>query len=894
VVIAEATRRLLGNLFELKDLGARDLKGVAEPVRAWVALRASTVESRFEALHPSGLTALIGREEETELLLRRWSRVKSGEGQVVLISGEAGIGKSRLTAALLERVAPEPHTRLRYFCSPQHTDSEFHPIIGQMERAAGLLYDDMPQQKLDKLDALLAQTSTSITDAALIAEMLSLPNDGRYPTPELTPQRRRQKTLEALTAQMETLSRQQPVLMIFEDAQWADPTSLEAFGRAVDRIRTLKVLLLVTFRPEFDAPWVGRPYVTARIINRLAEQEAGAMIDRIVGNKQLSASIRQDIIERTDGIPLFVEEMTKAVLEAGSEAAAARAIAAIPSPALAVPASLYASLMARLDRLGGPVKELAQIAAAIGREFSHALLASVVRQPETELNSALDRLIAAGLLFRQGMPPHATYVFKHALVQDAAYGTLLREPRRRLHARIAETIESELTESAESRPELLTYHWRQGGDSIKAVHYLLMAAERGLYRSATTEALSHLAQARELISDLPKTKDQLQLQLKLEITLARAMLATHGYTASETRKAYRSARGCCEALGDQASLPLIIYGQWLSAWVAADHQSALELAQQLCVWGECNNDSVGLAVGHCALGMTLTTLGRLLDARSHLDQALRINKFVLPGRQPFVASDVDGRISTLSFMHNCLLLLGLPDQAEAAANEVATLKPDNLYSQALAQLRLLRMHAFARDVLATAERGLKLLRLAQEQGYPFMIATANIYVGWALTQRGEIAGGIESCQNGLAQLQATGANCWLPFHLTLLAECHERAGENAPAAKAVGEALEAVKTTGEHIWEAEIYRLKGRLLLRGHGDANGAEECFVKAVGIARRQHAKLLELRAAVSLADLLHREPRSADARQVLAPVYDSFTEGFEFIDLREAKACLDSLSD
>ena len=383
VVIAEATRRLLGNLFELRDLGGTDLKGVAEPLRAWVALRASAVESRFEALHPSGLTALVGREEETELLLRRWSRAKNGEGQVVLISGEAGIGKSRLTAALLENLAPEPHGRLRYFCSPQHIDSAFSPIIGQMERAAGLLHDDTPDQKLDKLDALLAQSSTSIQDAALIAEMLSLPNDGRYPALELTPQQRRQKTLEALTAQMETLSRQQPVLMIFEDAQWADPTSLEAFGLVVDRIRTLRVLLLVTFRPEFDAPWVGRPYVTARIINRLAEHEASAMIDRIVGNKQLSASIRQDIIERTDGIPLFVEEMTKAVLEAGSETAAARAIAAIPSPALAVPASLYASLMARLDRLGGPAKELAQIAAAIGREFSHVLLASVVRSVRT-------------------------------------------------------------------------------------------------------------------------------------------------------------------------------------------------------------------------------------------------------------------------------------------------------------------------------------------------------------------------------------------------------------------------------------------------------------------------------------------------------------------------------
>src|SRR5262249_15592448 len=397
VVIAEATRRLLGNLFELRDFGARDVKGIAEPVRAWVALRASTVESRFEALHPSGLTALVGREEETELLLRRWSRAKSGEGQVVLISGEAGIGKSRLTADLLESLAPEPHTRLRYFCSPQHTDSAFYSIIGQMERAAGLLHDDTSQQKLDKLDALLAQTSTSIEDAALLAEMLSLSNDGRYPTLELTPPQRREKTLEALTAQMETLSRQNPVLMVFEDAHWADPTSLEAFGRVVDRIRTLRVLLLVTFRPEFDAPWAGRPYVTSLIINRLAERQAGAMIDRIVGNKLLSASIRQDIIERTDGIPLFVEEMTKAVVEAGSEPAAARALAAVPSPALAVPASLHASLIARLDRLGGPAKELAQIAAAIGREFSHALLSSVVRQSDTELGSALDRLIQAGL-----------------------------------------------------------------------------------------------------------------------------------------------------------------------------------------------------------------------------------------------------------------------------------------------------------------------------------------------------------------------------------------------------------------------------------------------------------------------------------------------------------------
>jgi predicted ATPase len=447
VVIAESTRRLLGSLFELQDLGARNLKGIAGPVRAWAALRPTSAASRFEALHASGLTDLVGRDEECELLLRRWSRAKTGEGQVVLLTGERGIGKSRLTAALLEQLAAESHALLRYFCSPQHTDSALFPIIGQMQRAAGLAHDDAPGARLEKLDALLAQTSTSIEDAALIAEMLSLPNDGRYPALDLDPQKRRQRTLQALVWQLEALARSNPVLMIFEDAHWTDPTSPELFGRTVERIRPLRALLIVTFRPEFDPPWIGRPYVAALTINRLAEREVGDMIDRLVGNKLIPPSIRQDIIERTDGIPLFIEEMTKAVLEVDSQRAA-------EAPALAVPASLYASLMARLDRLG-PGKEVAQIGAAIGREFSHALLAAVTRKPDPELASALNRLIAAGLLFRQGVPPYATYLFKHSLVQDAAYGTLLRERRRALHARIAETLEGQFAEIAESQPVLL-------------------------------------------------------------------------------------------------------------------------------------------------------------------------------------------------------------------------------------------------------------------------------------------------------------------------------------------------------------------------------------------------------------------------------------------------------
>jgi predicted ATPase len=443
-----------------------------------------------------------------------------------------------------------------------------YPTISQIERAAGFMHDDTPEAKLNKLDALLAQTSTSAHDAALFAEMLSLPNHGRYPALELTPQQRRRETLEALVRQVVTLSRQNPVLMIFEDAHWVDPTSIELLGRIVDRIPTLRVLLIVTFRPDFEAPWVGRPYVTTLTINRLGERDIRAMIDGVVGNKLLRANVRQDIIERADGIPLFVEEMTKAVLEAEGEGAAERAIGVVPSPPLAVPASLHAPLMARLDRLGR-AKEVAQVGAAIGREFSHTLLAAVVHKPEAELNSALDRLIAAGLLFRQGVPPHATYLFKHALVQDAAYGTLLREPRRALHARIAETLESQFTDIAENQPELLARHCTEAGQIEKAVGLWGDAGQRSLQRSASVEAIEQLTRGLAQIATLPSTPQLRREEIKLQVALMTPIIQVKGWAAEEVKATSERARLLieqAEVRGEPPEDPLLLFSVLFGFW----------------------------------------------------------------------------------------------------------------------------------------------------------------------------------------------------------------------------------------------------------------------------------------------------------------------------------------
>ena len=898
VVIADGTRRLLGNLFELEDLGAKDLKGIAGPVQAWGALRASSAEGRFEALHASGLTALVGRDEELELLLRRWSKAKTGEGQVVLLSGEPGIGKSRLTAALLERVAAEPHTRLRYFCSPQHTDSALYPIIGQMERAAGLGYDDKPQAKLDKLDAVLAQTSPE--DAALFAEMLSLPNDGRYPALALTPEQRRQRTLEALTAQVAGLASKQPLLMIFEDAQWTDPTSLEALGRVVDRIKTLPTLLIVTFRPEFNAPWAGQSRVTSVTLNRLGEREAAAIIARLVGNKELPADVMAEIVERTDGIPLFVEEMTKAVLEAEGEGEARRTVAAVPSPALAVPASLHASLMARLDRLG-PAKEVAQIGAAISREFSHALLAAVARKPEAELSAALYRLIEAGLLSRQGVPPHATYLFKHALVQDAAYGTLLREPRHALHARIAETLENQFAEIAERQPELLARHYTEAGLIEKAVVLWGTAGERSLRRSALVEAAEQLTRALAQIAALPATPALRREQIKLQVALLNALFHVKGYAAPETKAAADQARLLieqAEALGEPPDDPLllfsVLYGFWVANYVAFNGDVVRELAAQFLELAEKQGAIVPLMIGHRLMGMSLMETGDIAQGRAHYDQAIALYD---PSEHRPLATRFGQEVGVANLVRRswALWLLGYPEAALADINHALKDARETGHAATLmyaltdtSPVHVLRGNYEA----ATAQLG-ELVALAEEKGALLWKAFGMLLQGDVFALTGKAANAVKIIAAGINTFRSTGATRAMPFNLSFLAKAYMEINQFDDAWRCISEALTAVETTKETFCEAEVNRVAGEIArMSPEPDATKAEAYFERALAVARTQQAKSWELRAAMSLARLWRDQGKGDKARDLLAPVFAWFTEGFDTLDLKEARALLDEL--
>jgi predicted ATPase/class 3 adenylate cyclase/DNA-binding response OmpR family regulator len=892
VLIAATTRDLVGRFFHCREFEPVVLEQGHEPASAWRVVAQVAGITRFEALRRGRMHELVGRGPEIERLAQCWSNVLHSSGQIVMLRGEGGIGKSRLVVELEQRLRCEPHATVRYSGSPHLAEAPMSVLLAEVERSAGLTPNDTATQKLRKLRRVFDGLGAATAEAtALSSALLGLPSEQAPDVSQLSPQKRKERTFATLLARIERAVSRQPVLVIVEDVQWVDPTSLEFFVLLIERAAALRILMIVIGRPEFTPPWPDYSHICTLALSRLSRSDSTALIQQVVGGRRIPAQIEAQILSRSEGVPLFVEELTISVLE-HSDGKSLRSLR--PDGTRSVPAQLHGLLLSRFDLLERG-REIAQAGAVIGQEFSRDLLRVITNMDEPTLASALDKLVISSLVFRRGSQSQPTFVFKHALLRDIAYGTLVRRQRRKLHAGVARAYEERFPETVEAQPELLAYHHREAGNSIEAVGYLLAGAQRAVLRSAAPEALAHLAEVRDLVSALPQSRDRLQLECKLEITSAQALMAQRGYAARQTRDAYQRARERCEALGDQHWLPLVIHGQWVGAWISAEFQSALKTAEQLYAWSQHNGDPTGTAVAHLDFAMTLTNLGDLVHARHHLEQALRINQFILPGRQSFMFSDTEpGRISALSYLHYCLLLLGFPDQAKAVANEASAVKPHQLYTQALAQIFVLRTHVFERNVSDAAEIGTAVVQLSRDLGYPYLIGTSMVHAGWALAQSGDTVRGTDYCQTGLTTLRTIGVKCWLPLYLALLAECYERAGDYERSAQSLAEALGSLEATGEHVWESEIYRLKGRCILAAGGDTSMAKACFATALDKARRQRMKLLELRAAMSLADLLERERRATQARDVLAPVYASFTEGFDFIDLREARVFLDALSD
>jgi class 3 adenylate cyclase/predicted ATPase len=879
VVIAVGTRRLLGDLFEYRDLDAVEVKGIGGPVPAWQVLRPSTVASRFEALRGSALTPLIGREEEIDLLLRRWARAQTGDGQVVLISGEPGIGKSRITAELEGRLRAELHIRLRYFFSPYCRDSALYPFIDQLWHAAEFGHGDPPTAKLEKLEALLSRAAPRDEDVPLLADLMSLAVSDRHPLPSLSPQRKKERTLEALSRQLEGLARQQPVLMVFEDAHWIDPTSRELLDLTIERIRTLPVLLIVTFRSEFQPSWTGQPQVTMLTLNRLDRRDCSALVARIVGGNALPDEVVDEIADRTDGVPLFIEELTKSVLESGV-------------PLVGIPTTLHDSLMARLDRLAS-VRLVAQIGAAIGPQFPYALLRAVSDLPEDELRMALARLVASELVFQRGTPPDAVYTFKHALVQDAAHGSLLRSFRQQLHAQIAEALETHFPELMDAQPELFAQHYAEAGLVEKSVANWGKAGHRSAARSAMAEAAAQLQRGIDQLPLLPDSLERQQKELELRSGLGAALMIVKGYAAPETGDNYARARELWEQLGSPSAFLHVPCGQCFYHVNRCEFDVAQRLAEDLLRVSRQHNNSAGLVLGHTCSGRTLVSVGRFASARSHLEQALALYDPIGHSSLPHQVG-IDPQVTSQTNLVLVLFCLGFPDQAMAQRSAAVAGARRLAHPPSLALSLGIGTYplALAGDNLALEERVNELVPVAAEHGFSLYSAAGTILRGWVMVKNGDVTEGMALLRSGSAAYRAAGQEAWMPFFVALQAAACEMAGQIEEGLTLLEEAFQVVERTGERWLEAELQRHKGQLLVR-QGQTEVAEELYCKACSVAREQEARLWELRAAVSLARLCRDQGRRAEARQLLAPVYGWFTEGFDTADLKDAKALLGELA-
>jgi class 3 adenylate cyclase/DNA-binding winged helix-turn-helix (wHTH) protein/predicted ATPase len=895
VVISGATHALVQGYFTMSDLGAQALKGVASPVQVYQVLQESGAQHRFAVARRRGLTPFVGRETEVTVLGERWQRARESMGQVVVISGEAGIGKSRLVQILYERVASEPHVHLECRCSPYHQHSAFYPIVDLLERTAGLDRDETAAAKLSKLEAVIAPLRLLVeTPVPLLAALLSIPLGDTYEALSLTPEQQRQRTLTTLLVMVTSWAEQRSVLLVIEDLHWVDPSTREFLDLLIDQVPTLPLCVVLTCRPSFQPPWGLRTYLTPLQLARLSHEQVEAMVKRITGGRPLPAEVMHHLVTRTDGVPLFVEELTRTVLESNilRETEGHYELSA-PLTALSIPTTLHASLLARLDRLG-TAKGMAQWGATLGRQFSYALLQASSQRAEEALQRDLKSLVDAELLYQRGVPPHATYQFKHALIQEAAYASLLRSTRRYYHQRTAQVLTTHFPDTVETQPELVAYHYTEAGLHEQAIAYWQQAGQGAQERSAHEEAIAHFNKGLEALMALPESRERDQQELTLCIDLGKSLTTTKGWAGPEAEAAYVRAWELCQRTGNTSQLVSVLWGYSQVYIVRADFLKHREVGARSFSLANQRSDATLLMVSHWLTGTNLFHIGDYVTSWRHLEQAHTLYD---PQQRPtHVTLGVDFRVFTLSYMSHALWGLGYPEQAVQRSCEALALARDvrHPFSLALTQAYAAMLHQFRQEPHTASKHADMALALCTEYSIAYYLAWATIIQGWALAEQHRREEGLTQIQQGLTAFQATGGRLRLPYYLALLVEAYGNSGQVEKGLHLLDKAFADMQQTGEHFWEAEQHRLQAELLLAySTADQTTAAAYLHQALEVARRQQAKSLELRAAASLARLWQSQGKRSEAYDLLAPVYGWFTEGFDTADLKDAAVLLDELA-
>jgi class 3 adenylate cyclase/predicted ATPase len=898
VVIGPGTQSLVAGRFEFEDLGEHRLKGIAGRTRAWRVIAPVATNSRFAAAHQDDLTPMVGREHEIGLLLDRWEQAREGDGQVVLLSGEAGIGKSRITEALRERTALDRPVRLRYQCSPYHANSVLHPVITQLEHAAGFDAEDENEVKLTKLDSLLSQSMQVSDDfASSIAALLSISTDGRNDSLGMTPERQKEVTLEGLVAQLEGLSQQRPVLLIFEDAHWADPTSLEWLELVIGRAQSIPAVIVITFRPEFQPPWSGYTHVTSLTLNRFSSRLASTLVGSITGGIRLPDEVHRQIIEKTDGVPLFVEELTKTILESGLLTRHLDCYVLSGSlPEVAIPATLHDSLMARLDRLG-PVKEVAQTAAAIGREFTYDLLAAVSPLGFAELHNALDQLVDAELVFRHRRAQEGGYIFKHALVQDAAYQSLLKTARMQLHARISESLEQRYPEVVSVQPEILAHHYSEAGFAELSIVNWLKAGALAASRYAHLEAIAYLRLGLEQLAEITEPGKSNAMEIELQAALGLSLIAIKGFASPEVGAVYTRAEQLCLVTGNRSSLSDALRGLWNYHIVKGEVPRALEIAARSLTIAEQDNDPGRLLVAHQGLSGRMW-LGDFVASCEHIDKALSFESDIIEdesAKDENLSIGADARVFIRAYGCHALWHRGEFQRATELSEEgiarARILKGP--FTLAIALDYAAMMHQFDHNYMVVQEFTAEAIELCTEHHFAYYLAWARMIHGWAVFQTGDVETGLAEVQEGFDAFEQTGAGLRLPYYLSLLAEGQSRAGQSEKAMTTVDLALQRANSNGEKWHDADLFRLKAQLLLHMKPANTGdAEAAFRQAIKRARKQGCKARELQAAIELGRLWQSQGKRLDAHQLIASVYDWFPNTSNSLCVRKAKVLLQEL--